>query len=490
MKSDRSRFGAPAITLLLIIAVVIGVALSNYAEDLNRNPSHNHTTSGDLFEKELEPHSEAANVGPGGTLDRSPTTAAAEEENPIWFTGKIELPGEATAYPYPLETIEVFAKLKDFPAPPSNARREGQYLAFPVSELGNFKIRANGCPDEVSFGAVGKGCVAVADIPIQVGVATSIPMTFVYGVSATLVDEQNLQEITNGVFWVGKYTNLQAASGSSKGIKGSISRKVFHQKLRETKHGKFPIRRLATSQEFFENGLAAEVNCEVAGYQSLKKEIPMTLAVSSLEQLQIPLSRIDGPWNSIRLNNQRPKVWGEVQNYDYFSQAKFLLQEDGENRFPIVKRNVGLLSDPIELQGIPLQNFHLYVELSTEQGLIPNYFPGSLVNINLTRDQTDADLFHGSMEAIDVAALAIPPTPPDESGHAWIGLRLRGANTISGQRYNAKNGCVIDGLLPGSYEIFWSGVSTRNGHEFRQMQKENKPTTEVALVAGLNKLEL
>jgi hypothetical protein len=395
----------------------------------------------------------------GEEVQRHPShgvVPADEEIERHQFMGRLVFP-EESAYPLPFN--ECFVLVRGAPAEFGSGVQTDpaspQFVRIPVQTDGRFAFSMTAQRSEAEIAAIGSGCVAERDVTAAAGIECEVPMVYMYALDVTMLDAGDDTPVTHSeelfrkdanTWW--NYTAPQHAGTGSHIVEEwirSASRIATRPITR---------RHLITSTVFSAEGFMLRGHLRIPGYEDRDLELMMPPISGGVEEVRVYLTPLESDRCSIEFTVERTGGWDLVAGMEYRSLATLWLRAPGAQEFQYGAAPLDLRAGTRSLVGVPLGQPELVLELS-EKLRVDEAESARWKSLDALGARDQPSLFHVWFEDAGFGALAVPAMDHPVETHTWIGIKWEGAIGYRGFRYAAGQGLVLDGLVPGRYQIYW-----------------------------------
>ena len=414
----------------------------------------------------------AADVDSSAAEDNDDTLA-------MFIRGRVEYVGPA-GYSPALDDVWVLVEPGTSVDPVMTGSR---FEAFPVAEDGSFVIPVEAEVKEVKLSAAGPGCVAPGDFSADAGRADIvIPLAAVFGGRFRLVDSETVADIRSDfVPPRGGVTTGFSGKGLQRGFRSHLASAFYQAQIPGLQSESPPTLYVTVTGNDADLPLM-KVRVAKVGYQELRTTLPLSLLVElpAVQDVAVEpdAALAEDIWF---VSGARPGPWDDFNDVYYFSEAQASIVSPETGRVSGSTGRLDLRPGRHLLASAPAGASALGVWLMNWSNFTPESTAGRHLDLPIERgtEGTVATLSPGSVSAVGIPAKSAPA-----HAHAWVGLLSPGLAGPIGTRYDVATGIVIDGLVPGDYDVFWASV--RLG--YKQIVNENRPTMTIRLVPGLQQL--
>lgn len=427
------------------------------------------------------------------TRDNLPDGEAdGEGEQEGWIQVKLIAPAAAgSGLPIPLagRDLQVISKGKIISSDgtPCFSAQSG-FSTVPVNGEGVVTFRFDGGEDSQEIGVVGTGLVSHEDLLVESGFSYSIPLYFAYGVDLHFRAEDTEGPIVRDVDWTRKATVFMRRDPSHQGLKSHLASSYLSWRLPDLPSTASFHRILAYSENEYQDGISLDLNVNNPGYASKRVSTHIPFLAFPLHPEVVSLQRAPGETTNLVLGVDRAGDWSPYENYEYRSQARVWIGDEEGPRYPLYVPGIDLRPGSRTLRQVPISDPALVVEWSAPSRLYP-HIPEArsrlpyLDEVSLESGEV-ARRFR--LDASQACAIVIPPGEGDFRGRAWVGaVHHDHQGVFFSIRYEASSGIIVDGLLPGAYDIFLG----QEREAFMELMDSGVPTAHLRVLPGVNIVE-
>lgn len=363
------------------------------------------------------------------------------------------------------DTPVFLASLENHEAPDL---RSTPTTSFAPDDAGSFVFWPPTSIGAVAISAVGAGCAARADETAKPGDAVTISMGYLYACEVLLVDSLTHSPIekSSELTMAGFGTNWEYVDPCLPGIRSRLARPVLLSANRSMQSDQ-ATRHLVWSETEFKNGVRLACNAVEPGYKRRSTKIPMPLFNGTYAVIPVELERNSEKLIAIEFLVEREGDWAGVADFEYRTISNLLIRSEA-NPSNALEARLTLSPGRHLLRGIPFED--PIVEFEIAEGMRGEQAGRPFQSLELAGPASAGLPFTSNVDCSTVCAVWVPPLKDPIEEYAWLALtHVDYPGETTGYRYSAAKGFLLDGFLPGRYEIFWGESRTKykerlNGH--------------------------
>ena len=342
---------------------------------------------------------------------------------------------------------------------------------------GRFAFRLAEGVESVELGALGAGVVSDSDVTAIPGTECEVPLAHLYATDVVVLDKVTGSRVfdTRSCRPMGGGTGFSRPSGGKMGIRSRLARSF----LTGDEAAQPTIRYFAVSETDLADGPEVTLSFNEPGYMPAKIKLIVPPLIESIPVQEVYLERSDAPVSSLTVKVSRDGEWEAVKDYEYYPLGRLYLFVPGEE-LPSYKVDLfSLKPGEQKVERIPIERPLCVLNIGGQA--LKAGANSADTGIELALEGAGFDALYSELDLGHLVAVAAPPRARSGDSEPWLGVRQFGSTQLTARRYSAAKGLIIDGLLPGRYELFWG----ENHEDYRMKVSANLPVADVELDSGL-----